>query len=443
MLPSRVAGLALAGLIALLASLLPAAAAPAPSGPVRDPAALVRGRTPSQADATLASAVARRLHNVPDLAAVTVTATAGVVRLDGRVTGPEDRAHAQQIAAQHTGVAAVDNRVVVSTRLADRLRAAFSQVQAKLIGLVARLPLLLVAGVIVLLAWWVGRMLGRRIRLSRLGRHNPYIESLAARLVRWSVLLLGLLVALDLLEATAVVGALLGSAGVVGIAVGFAFRDIAENYVAGILLSLRRGFAPGDHILVDRYEGRVVALTARSTLLMTFDGNQVAVPNARVFKSVVTNFSQNDNRRFEFTTVIDVAESARESQKLALDAIAPVDGVLADPAPSSVIDGYLGGGVQLKVYGWVNQRESDLGKVRSEAIRAMKSAFEKAGVEGPRPVQYVLTAPLPAEVAARMGAATEPKQAREPTTCADTSVVHDIDAQLAAERRAHDDENLI
>lgn len=430
--------------LACLLTLLPAFALPAQdAAKASDPAALTRGRTPTASDAQLARAVAQRLQTVADLRDVTVTSTANVVRLDGRVTGASSRSHAEQIAAQQAGVVAVDNRIELSTGLADRLRAAFGQVSAKLIGLVAKAPLLLVAGVIVLIAWWIGRTISKRIHLSRFSANNPYIDSLVARLVRWLILLVGLLIALDLLEATAIVGALLGSAGVVGIAVGFAFRDIAENYVAGILLSLRRWFSPGDHILVDKYEGKVVALTARSTLMMTFDGNQVSLPNALVFKSVVTNFSQNANRRFEFIFVIDVSESARETQQLGLEAIAGVDGVLADPAPSSVVDGYTGGGVQLKFYGWVNQRESDLGKVRSEAIRAAKSAFEKARIDGPRPVQYVFSAPLPEDVAERMGVSTRPKKTTEPDACGDTSVNHDIDAALHAERRAHDDENLI
>lgn len=434
-----IAGVALATLAALAA---PATAAP-PDPAARAAVEVAGMPAPSQGDSALAGAVARRLHNVPSLRDVTVTATAGAVRLDGRVTGAEDRAHAMQIARQHPGVAAVDNRIELSSRLLDRLQAALNQAYAKLIGLVAKLPLLLVAGLIVLLAWWSGRAASTRIRFSRFGARNPYIDALVGRLVRWGALALGLLLALDLLEATAVVGALLGSAGVVGIALGFAFRDIAENYVAGILLSLRRWFSPGDHILVDRYEGKVVALTARSTLLMTFDGNQVSLPNAMVFKSVVTNFSQNDNRRFEFTVVIDVSESAREAQQAALDAIAGVAGVLAEPAPSSIVDGYLGGGIQLKFHGWVNQRESDLGKARSEAIRAVKSAFEKAQVEGPRPLQVVLTAPLPDGMAERMGISMATRKPPEPRASGDTSVNHDIDAQLASERRARNDESLI
>ena len=81
------------------------------------------------------------------------------------------------------------------------------------------------------------------------------------------ITLIGILIALDLLGASSLVGAVLGSAGVIGLVLGFAFKDIAENYIAGILLSLRRPFAPGDHVVVDRvHEGKVVALTSRTTL---------------------------------------------------------------------------------------------------------------------------------------------------------------------------------
>ncbi|AXK71611.1 BON domain-containing protein [Lysobacter sp. TY2-98] len=399
--------------------------------------------TPTARDAEIARAVGTRIRAVPGFSQVTATVTGGVVRLEGSVGGEDDRAHAEQIAAQQPGVVRVSNQLQIAGSVSTRLKIALQQVGSKLIGLVARLPLLLVAALIVLFAWWVGRTVSRRIHLSRFSANNPYIDALVARLINWIILLVGLVIALDLMEATAIVGALLGSAGVAGIAIGFAFRDIAENYVAGILLSLRRGFSPGDHILVDKYEGKVVALTSRSTILMTFDGVQVAVPNALVFKSVVSNYSQNPKRRFEFAMLIDVNESIRESQEIAIAAITQTKGVLADPAPSWSVDGYLSGGIQLKFQGWVSQRDSDLGKVRSEALRAVKSAYEKAEIDGPRPVQYSFSAPLPPDIARRIGMAVTPPPDNEPKGGADTSVNRDIDAQVDAQRAAHDDENLI
>src|SRR5690606_6551142 len=93
--------------------------------------------------------------------------------------------------------------------------------------------------------------------------------------------------ALDLVGWTAAAGAVLGSAGVVGLVLGFAFKDIAENYIAGVLLSLRRPFAPGDHVRIDAHEGKIVALTSRATMMMTLDGNELRLPNALVFKAVI------------------------------------------------------------------------------------------------------------------------------------------------------------
>lgn len=403
--------------------------------PVEQP----RDEVPTPTDAVLARAVAKRLHNIPDYGDVTVTATGRVVRLEGVVTSQADRAHAEQVASQQRGVVAVENDIQLSNRLTDRVQEALRQVLAKLIGLVAKIPLLFVGLVVVTAAWWAGRGLGRRVHLSRFTK-NPYIDAMAGRIIRWIVLLIGILLALDLLEATTVVGALLGSAGIVGIAIGFAFRDIAENYVSGILLSLRRPFAPGDQIVVDKYEGKVVALTSRSTLLMTLDGNQLSLPNALVFKSVVLNYTQNPNRRFDFVVPIDPGESVHQSQTVGLEAICGVEGVLRDPKPSAVADGYAGGGINIHFYGWVNQRESDFGKTKSEAIRAVKAAFGRAGIEGPRATQYVYTAPMHAAAPAPHPAE---RPRREPTATSDTSVNHDIDQQLQVERDAHAKDSLI
>src|SRR5690606_37195270 len=127
-------------------------------------------------------------------------------------------------------------------------------------------------------------------------------------------------------------------------------------------------FAPDDHIVIDRYEGKVIALTSRATLLMTLDGNQVSLPNALVFKSVVTNFTSNPKRRFDFVVPVDPAESVSRARDLGLAAVEKVDGVLVDPAPSFAVDGYAAKGFDLRFYGWVDQRRNHLGQVRPEAL---------------------------------------------------------------------------
>jgi small conductance mechanosensitive channel len=314
----------------------------------------------------------------------------------------------------------------------------FERVRDKLVELVAWSPLLLAAILIVVAASWLGGFIARRLHWLRLRTSNPYMDGLIRMTLRTVIVLLGVVVALDLLNATAVVGAVLGSAGLIGLVMGFAFKDIAENYIASVLLSLRRPFEPGHHVRIDSHEGRVVALTSRATMLMTMDGNELRLPNALVFKAVIQNFSINPRRRFEFRVTIDASQSIRVSHGLALAQIAGVDGVLQDPGPSWTVVEYAPTGIVLQFFGWVDQRASDMGKVRAEAIRRVKAEFTRAGILQARAVQHVVVSRAPAPAAASAGA--EPVH----VTDTDTSVNRDIDEQLAeAQQQIDDERNLL
>ncbi len=393
---------------------------------------------PRSVEAATSQQLDRRLRAVDALHDVTASVSGEIAGLDGKVVGADDRKLAEQIAAQSPGVARDDNRIQVSATLGDRFDAARLAVTDKLLRLLAATPLLLLAVAIVLLAAWLGRVVSSRMQwLRRFRSPNPYMDGLIRGIVSSLILLAGILVALDLLGATSLVGAVLGSAGVVGLVLGFAFKDIAENYIAGILLSLRRPFAPGDHVQIENREGKVVALTSRSTLLMTLDGNQLSLPNALVFKAVILNYSHNPRRRFDFSVTIDAGESIRQAQTLAIAEIGKVEGVLDDPHPSWLVHEYTPGGIVLRFFGWVDQRDSDLGKVRSEAIRVVKAGYARAAIEGPRSTSHVM---LHREPVVPESNKAEPGHDRSQS---DTSVNRDIDQQLAAAQDASEDDNLL
>ncbi len=301
--------------------------------------------------------------------------------------------------------------------------------------LLQRVPQLVLALLVVLFARWFSRFVGNRLHLLRIRSQNPYMSGLVRMLVRGAILLIGVLIALDLLGLTSVVGAVLGSAGVVGLVLGFAFRDIAENYISGILLSVRRPFEPGDHVSIENREGKIISVNSRTTVLMTMDGSHLQLPNSLVFKSVVLNHSRNPKRRFDFGMLIDGSQSIRKSQSLAMAAIADIDGVLDEPAPSWTVIEYGAAGIQLRFFGWVDQRETDLGKVRSEAIRRVKSAFAAAGIEAPRTVYHI--------VASRTRDAQVVETVLEPENGADISVNRDIDTQLVEARADIAGQNLL
>ncbi len=318
-----------------------------------------------------------------------------------------------------------------------RFDAVYDEARLRLTRLVANLPLLLAAMVIVFLAMRIARVVSRRLHWLRLRTRNPYLDGLLQRIVYAVILIAGILVALDLLNATALVGALLGSAGVLGLAIGFAFKDIAENYIAGVLLSLRRPFSPGDTVRIDSFEGRVAALSARDMTLVTAEGNELRLPNALVFKAVLLNFTSNPKRRFDFTFNIDASQSIRKAQDLALAEIARIDGVLEEPGPSSSVVEFGASGVALRFFGWVDQRHNDLGKTRGEAIRLVKGAFWRAGIEGPRTTSHVVLAREEIAAAVPRPADVEPVS----SAGVDTSVNRDTDRQLADAQ--NDDANLL
>ncbi|GAB1407285.1 hypothetical protein MASR1M8_12040 [Thermomonas brevis] len=275
--------------------------------------------------------------------------------------------------------------------LASRFGEALDLMQAKLVQLIANAPLLLVAVLIVLASLWLGRVVSQRMRgLRRISRDNPYMDGLLRTAVRAAIGLAGVLIALQLLNATSLVGAVLGSAGVIGLVLGFAFKDIAENYIAGVLLSLRQPFAPGDTVRIDSHEGKVVALTSRATILMTAEGNHLQLPNSLVFKSVLLNFTRNPKRRFDFEVAVDNHASWHVAMEQGQAAIAAVDGVLAEPAPSALVRGIGNDGGTLLFTGWIDQRRNDLARTRSEAMRKVRARLHAAGIAPPEPVQRVL-----------------------------------------------------
>ncbi|MGJ4729230.1 mechanosensitive ion channel family protein [Luteimonas sp. SDU101] len=325
------------------------------------------------------------------------------------------------------------------TDLRGRFDFAFDKLSLGFADFVAWLPLLAVALLIIVFSAWLAGFVSRRLHLLRLRTDNPYMNGLIRNVVRTVIVLFGVVVALNLLNATALVTAVLGSAGVVGLVLGFAFKDIAENYVAGILLSLRQPFSPGDHVVIDGNEGKVVALHSRTTVLMTLEGNELRLPNALVFKAIILNYSRNPNRRFDFTIPIDLAQSIRTAQSLALEQICGIEGMLQDPGPSWTVHEYGPGGIVLRFFGWVDQRSSDLGKVRSEAIRRVKAAYAEAGIEPPRTTYHILTTRQAIDEGV-------PSPEAEPVNGADadTSVNRDIDRQLAkAQQAAAADTNLL
>lgn len=317
---------------------------------------------------------------------VRVEVSSGIVSLSGEVLTEDAREQAVRLARQIRGVVEVEESIDRVRDVGRRLETARETLTDIGYDVVASLPLLAVALLVfvafLLLARWVGR---RDAFFDRIAA-NRFIADLVAQAVRAVIIVVGIFLALQIMDATALVAALAGTAGLVGLALGFAFRDLVENYIASVLLSLRQPFLPHDHVLIEEHEGKVVRLTSRATILITLDGNHVRIPNAQVFKGVITNYTRNPRRRFDFTVGVDVETELAEALALGLETLRATPGVLEDPPPQGWVEALGDSNVVVHLFAWVDQRETEFAKGRGEAIRRVKVAFDEAGIAMPEPI---------------------------------------------------------
>ena len=335
-----------------------------------------------------------------------------MVELSGDTLSSELRERAVRLARQVSGVVEVEDRITEVRDVQRRLAPVVDRLVERGWELVAWLPLLAIAALIVGIFWVFGWVVCRWDAPFRRMARNPFLAELIQQVMRWAIVLAGVVIALDVLDATALVGTLLGAAGILGLALGFALRDTVENYIASLLLSLRQPFGHDDLVLIEGWEGRVLRLTSRATVLMTLDGNHVRIPNAVVYKSIIVNYTRNPNRRFQFDVGVGTEQDLAAAQRLGAETLARMDGVVGDPPPFATVETLGDSTVVLRLAGWVDQRQADFLKVRSEAIRLVKQTFDAADVSMPAPIYSVRLAGAAAGVAPGAARGQRPRRGR-------------------------------
>ena len=339
-----------------------------------------------RSDADIRGRIQSIFSEVAGLRNVSVRVSAGVVTLSGTVATSDDVESAAAIAGRVAGVVTVQNEVTRDLQVDSNLTPALDRFSDDMRDLVRGLPLLGVALGIALLIGMAGYVLASFGRLWRKITPNAFLAELLATLVRFVFVVLGLVAGLEVLGATALLGAVLGGAGVLGIAIGFAVRDTVDNYVSSLMLSLRQPFRANDHIVIEGNEGRVVRLTSRATILMTLDGNHLRIPNSTVFKAVILNYTRNPERRFDFDLGIDAEDDPVAGMAVALEAMHELPFVLARPAATAIICEVGESNIVLRFFGWVDQTQTDFLGGRSLALDAVKRALEGAGFALPEPI---------------------------------------------------------
>ena len=254
---------------------------------------------------------------------------------------------------------------------------------------VAILPNLIVAVIVMAIFQLASKLISSFIdRVLHRHTENSAVAKLISTTVRLMILFFGLFTALGILNLEETVGSLLAGAGVLGLAIGFAFQEIAANFFSGILIALRKPFSPGDIVQIDTFIGRVRDLTLRTTNIVTFDGLEVLIPNKDMFTKPVTNLTSLPGRRIQLEVGIAYSSNLGEVERVTLAALESIEGRLPDRPVEFYYTTFGDSAINFKVLIWIQYPEGNWMQVTThQAIIAIKEAFDTNGISIPFPVR--------------------------------------------------------
>jgi len=332
------------------------------------------------------------LRQIEGLEDVTVGVHEGVVHLGGITGNAALEQQALLIAMRVEGVVHVNDEIkqprgIVTPvgRTIERIgRGAYELLPRLGSAVIAFLPFLLLA-----------HLLKRWRRPFRMFGGGALSGGILRAALRWCVLWLGLVLALDLLGVFGIIWMVFGALGILGVVAGFVFKDWVADYLPGMALGLHPPFNAGDLIQLGSHEGRVVRITPRATVLMTTDGEEVRLPNSLAFREPMINYSRHRERRLRFTLPLAPRAEFRLVQEVGCRTLLAIHGVMQEPPPflrTRTLERDL---IEVEFFAWVDQDEVNFRTIESTAKRLVFDALEEHGVPMPERTLIVHSPPVP------------------------------------------------
>lgn len=244
------------------------------------------------------------------------------------------------------------------------------------------LPLLLYATFTFCFFLLLGYIVAKGVRRGlRFRNFSETYESFFLRIIRWIFGIAGFLFALKILGLNGIATSILASGGVTAIILGFAFRDIGENILAGFFLAFSRPFKVGDLIRSEGLEGRVKSVDLRNTNIRTGDGCDIFIPSSQIFTKPLHNYTRDGLRRANFTIGIDYADDVQQAIALLKRCVPQVPELLQEPAPAVKISGFTPNYVELDIAFWINtfKQEQALSSLKTEVMDTCRINLLKEG----------------------------------------------------------------
>lgn len=315
---------------------------------------------------------------------VSVQVKEGVVFLSGNTKTDDSKKWAGNLARNTQNVVAVVNKIDVMGPSFGDFKIISQILENHWLDFVRSIPSIIVGIVILTVAGVLAHLSAMIIRLLLKRKfQNSILHDVIARTIGVLIFLIGVYLIFEMANLTGAALTIISGTGLIGIILGIAFRDITENFLASILLSIHNPFRTGDLIEITGITGYVQGLSMRMTLLMSLEGNYIQIPNSIVYKSNIRNFSSNPNRREDFVIGIGYADTISTAQEIALKVLHTHEAVLKDPEPWVLVDSLGKSTINLRIYFWLDGGQHSWLKVRSSVIRLIKRAFQEGGISMP------------------------------------------------------------
>lgn len=306
----------------------------------------------------------------------------GVAFLSGQTKNKEFKDWATDLARNTEGVVAVVNNISIQEPSIWDIDIILSELLNLWHKIVKTLPAIFTSFLILFIAWLAAKLIYKL--MGRLFRNlqPALLYDVFARIICSFVFLIGVYFIFEMIEFTTVALTVISGTGLIGLILGIAFRDITENFLASILLSIQNPFHIGDLIdivppnSIYIMTGYVTRLTWRVSILMSLDGNHLQIPNSTVYKSNIRNYTTNPQRRDEFVINLPADTSVSQAEALILKTLNTQEEVLKKPESCVLIENLTQDVLTLRIYYWIDVRKHDWIKVKSYLMRLINEMIQ-------------------------------------------------------------------
>ena len=271
------------------------------------------------------------------------------------------------------------------------LSTAWQTVQRMLTGFAAALPRFVLAFVLVALFYVVAKGVRAAIRRNaqRRGEHQT-LELAIGRLAQAGILVVGVLIAVTAAFPSFTPANLVSTLGIGGVAIGFAFKDIFQNFLAGLLILVTRPFRVGDQIRYKDYEGTVEDIQTRATYLKSYDGRRIIIPNGELYTNSVTVNTAFPQRRWQYDIGIGYGDDIERARAIILERLQQAQDVEPDPKADVIVVELAESTVNLRARWWTKSQMADGLNAQDRVLTAVKQALVEAGIDLPFPTRQIL-----------------------------------------------------